>query len=162
MKKLIYITILVLGSLLIVNRIQAMDFDYPPNHIIIPSIDISLPVFLAKESLNTWEVRLDGASYGELTALPGRNGNTVVFSHARQGLFINLPRIRKGDLVHLFTEKDWFVYRVIQTVAVEPEDIEVIHSRGRNELTLYTCTGDNYSKRFVVKTELVPNLAARQ
>ncbi len=137
------------------SSVYAFEFNLPPKKIIIPSVDISLPVFTAKIAFNTWEVRKDGASFGESTAYPGNNGNTVIFSHAIPSLFGNLDQVKKGDSIHLFTDYDWLVYRVTEIKVVDPENIEVLFSDGGHTLTLYTCTGPNDEKRLVVKASLV-------
>lgn len=127
-----------------------------PKKIIIPTVGISLPVYVAKIALNTWEVRIDGASFGESTANPGEKGNTVIFSHATAPLFGNLPLIKKGDIIHIFTTFDWFAYRVTEINVIPPEKTDVLFSDGSHTLTLYTCTGPNDEKRFVVKATLLP------
>ncbi|MBI2641010.1 sortase, partial [Candidatus Roizmanbacteria bacterium] len=66
----------------------------------------------------------------------------------------DLPKLKKGDTIHVFTDIDWFVYTVKETFVVDPEKVDVIFSKGHPELTLYTCTGRNYTKRFIIKAEL--------
>lgn len=125
-----------------------------PTRIIIPSAEISLEVKSAEIAYDTWEVRLDAASFGESSALPGSHGNSVIFSHALPELFGNLPVMRVGDTINVFTEFDWFVYKVVKKDVVAPENIEVLQQVYPYQLTLFTCTGDNYSERFVVIAEL--------
>lgn len=137
------------------GTVFAAQFENAPTSILIPSLHISLPVHTSKVIFNTWEVHLDGASFGEGTTLPGNRGNTVIFSHARIGLFSNLSAIKKGDIVHVFTKNDWFVYKVQDTFTVNPDRIDVLDSHNSYELTLYTCTGENWSKRFIVKATLL-------
>lgn len=137
------------------HKILAAEFNSPPTRIIIPKISLNLPVFIARISYNTWEVRTDGASFGEQTTYPGNIGNTVIFSHAMPGLFIDLPSLVKNDYIHIFTATDWFVYKVTNIMIIQPENIDVIFSNNKHELTLFTCTGENYSQRFVVKAILI-------
>lgn len=155
----IFISLLTLIFVLILpSSIQAYDFNSPPNRIIIPSLSINLPVSTAKIAFTTWEVSLTGASFGESSILPGNIGNTVIFAHVRPGLFLNLPKIKKGDMVHVFTSKDWFTYQVKQVQIVNPEDISVLDSSSEHELTVYTCVGENWTQRFVAKAELVNSI----
>ena len=133
----------------------AFNFNSLPNRIIIPAVKISLPVYLAKIRYDTWEVRTDGASFGEGSALPGGSGNTIIFSHALPHLFGPLVNLKKGDYIHLFTDQDWFVYRVIETLDVDPDNVEIIYAKNNHKLTLYTCVGENYSKRRIVKADIV-------
>lgn len=133
----------------------AYDFNNPPNRVIIPSLAINLPVSTSRIIFTTWEVSLSGASFGDSTTLPGNIGNTAIFAHARVGLFKDLPKIKIGDVVHVFTSKDWFAYRVNQIKIVNPEDISVLNPSTDFELILYTCIGANYEQRFIAKAELI-------
>ena len=153
MKTIILIIILI--SLSFSNKVFGQEFNAPPNKIIIPKVSINLPVFTAQINYDTWEVRMDGASFGQSTTYPGNIGNTVIFSHARPGLFQDLPNLQIGDYIHVFTAQDWFVYKVAKVLVVDPNDTGEIFSSNKHELTLFTCTGINYSKRFVVKAILV-------
>ena len=154
--KIFIISILIILVCFIPITAQA-EYTAAPTQIIIPSVNILLPVHTAKIVFNTWEVHLDGASFGEGTQLPGNIGNTIIFSHARQNLFGNLPNIKKGDFIHVFTDYDWFVYQVNSLSVVSPQNIEVLENNNQYELTLYTCIGENYTKRFIVKAFLVSN-----
>jgi LPXTG-site transpeptidase (sortase) family protein len=156
MKYIVYVAFF-LALICVPISARAAAFTQAPSRIIIPSLNLSLPVHTSKIIFNTWEVHLDGASFGEGTTLPGNKGNTVIFSHARVGLFGSLSSVKKGDLVHVFTHNDWFVYKVDDTFTVEPDRIDVLDNHNKYELTLYTCTGDNWTKRFVVKATLLSN-----
>ncbi len=149
------VVVLLLAFVAMPTRAYALDFTRPPTRIIIPQARISLPVFTAKIAYDTWEVREDGASFGDRTTLPGTPGNTVIFSHAMPHLFGNLGALKKGAHVHVFTDLDWFVYEVTDIKVVAPEDTEVIFQGENHELTLFTCTGPSYSKRLVVKARLI-------
>lgn len=158
MKKLYLLWFLIYSSFLILifpQRVGASEFQTAPVKIIVPSIGVSLPVATAKIAYNTWEVNPKGASFGESTTLPGNEGNSVIFAHARPHLFGNLPEVKPGEYIHIFTDKDWFVYQVEETLVVNPENVEVIFANGGYELTLYTCTGYQDTQRFVVKAHLV-------
>lgn len=126
-----------------------------PTHIIIPSLSLSLPITTAKIVYDTWDVSVTSISFGETSTIPGNRGNTIIFGHALPGLFITLPSIQEGEYVHVFTNNDWFVYRITATTIVNPEDVHVLIPQNSYELTLYTCVGENYERRFVAKGELV-------
>ncbi len=156
------IVALIINFLLLISAaiVVAEEVYTKPKKIIIPTADIQLDVNPAKIVLDTWEVRLDGASFGESSALPGQKGNTIIFSHALPDLFGNLTDIEVGDTINIFTELDWFVYKVTKKSVVEPENVEVLNQVYPHQLTLYTCVGDNYSKRFVITAELQANTSA--
>lgn len=140
------------------SKTFAFEFTQEPQQIVIPSVDISLPVYLAKIQYNTWEVRTDGASFGEGSSLPGKNGNTVIFSHALPKLFGPLTKVKTGDAIHIFTTTDWFVFRVNEILEVNPEDTFVIFQSKGRQLTLYTCTGKQYEKRHVIRASLLASV----
>lgn len=158
MSKILFFLLSFIFFLVIPQPTYAYDFNSPPSRIIIPSLAINLPVSTAKIAFTTWEVSLTGASFGESSILPGNVGNTVIFAHVRPGLFLDLPKIRVGDIVHVFTSKDWFTYKVKQFQVVNPEDITVLNPSSDYELTLYTCIGENWTQRFVAKAELINSI----
>lgn len=141
------------------SKVSAFEFSQNPNKIIIPSLALSLPVTTVPIINDTWDVSVTDASFGESTTVPGHKGNTVVFAHARPHLFESLPKVKKGAYVHVFTERDWFVYRVYETKTVVPEDVSVLANTSTSELTLYTCVGDFYQDRFIVKAKLTSLLS---
>lgn len=126
-----------------------------PTKIIIPSISLSLPVETMPIVNDTWKVSTLSASFGATTANPGEAGNTVIFSHALPHLFKNLPFVRKGDIVHVLTDKKWFSYKIRETFTVPEDNTSILQSNQANELTLYTCTGKTFEKRFVAKADLI-------
>ncbi|PIS16008.1 hypothetical protein COT62_00635 [Candidatus Roizmanbacteria bacterium CG09_land_8_20_14_0_10_41_9] len=138
--------------------VLGFEFHDHPTKIIIPTLRISLPVSTSKVTYNTWEVSHNKASFGETTAVPGMDGNTVVFAHSMPHLFGDLPKIRKGDQIYLFTDQDWFTYVVFDTYTVQPDDIKALSRKQGYELTLYTCVGKNYQQRFVVKARLTTTI----
>ena len=140
------------------SKAYAFEFNSPPKKIIIPSLDISLPVTTTKIINDTWDVSYSSASFGETTTIPGNLGNTVIFAHSMPHLFNDLPDIKKQDIIHVFTDKDWFKYKVVEIKIVEPEDINVLMKNGNYELTLYTCIGNNWEKRFIVKAILISSI----
>ncbi len=133
----------------------ANEFSETPTKIIIPSLNVDLPVTAAEVTYDTWEVSEVGASFGVGSSLPGHKGNTVIFAHARENLFASLPDIGNGDYIHVFTNKDWFVYKVYKTKVVQPQDVTILASQKAHELTLFTCFGSDYTQRYIVKANLI-------
>lgn len=125
-----------------------------PTQIYIPGATINLPVKSAKIAYNTWEVSNSTASFGEGSALPGTIGNTVIFAHAREGLFGNLEAVEENQLIYIFTDHNWYAYRIKEKLIVSPTDIDVIKKSEGAELTLFTCTGLHDSHRLVIKAVL--------
>lgn len=96
------------------------------------------------------------------TPMPGERGNVGLAGH-RDSFFRPLRQIRTGDLITLRTSKGEFHYQVESTLIVSPENIEVLASSGRSELTLVTCFPFNFvgaaPDRFIVRAPQVSAFA---
>ncbi len=127
-----------------------------PVRILIPKVDIDLKVVDAPIVDGYWQLSDDTASYGLGSGHPGTKSNTVIFAHAREGLFYNLKDVKLGDIVYVFTRNNWYRYKVSKVDAVYPNQTEVIKPTKTDVLTLYTCTGFYDEKRLIVTA--VPQL----
>jgi sortase A len=79
-----------------------------------------------------------GAGHVPGTPLPGADGNSAIAGH-RDTFFRKLEGIRPGDRIRFSTVRGNSEFVVGSTEIVEPDDTEVMESRGRTELTLITC-----------------------
>ncbi|MCL6096702.1 MAG: sortase, partial [Patescibacteria group bacterium] len=79
-----------------------------PVRILLPKQNIDISVIPAKIINGYWELSENTASYGEGSGIPGQNGNTVIYAHARQGLFYNLKDVKTGDMIYVFTKDKWY------------------------------------------------------
>jgi len=121
-----------------------------PVRILIPKSDIDLKVVDAQVIDGYWELSENSASYGLGSGHPGEKNNTVIFAHAREGLFYNLKNVKEGDVVYVFTKNKWYRYKINKIDAVYPNQIEVIKPTKNETLTLYTCTSFYDEKRLIV------------
>ncbi len=121
-----------------------------PSRIVIPTLDIDLPVTPSRVIDGYWELSETTASYGLGSSHPGENGNVVIFAHARKGLFLPLRNIQKEADVYVLTRAHWYVYKVADIKSVDPSDTSVIAQTIRPTLTLYTCSGFVDEKRLIV------------
>jgi LPXTG-site transpeptidase (sortase) family protein len=121
-----------------------------PVRILIPKSNIDLKVVDAPIVNGYWELSDNTASYGLGSGHPGAKGNTVVFAHAKEGLFYNLKDVKIGDIIYVFTKDKWYRYKISKIDAVYPNQTEVIKPTKNETLTLYTCTGFSDEKRLIV------------
>ena len=121
-----------------------------PIRILIPSLQIDLPINPSKLVNGYWQVSEKSASYGLGSAPPGSIGNTVIFAHAREGLFLPLKNITFGKDIYVLSPDIWYQYRVDEIREVLPTDVYVVKKTSDNRLTLFTCSGFLDSKRLVV------------
>jgi LPXTG-site transpeptidase (sortase) family protein len=122
-----------------------------PVRVIIPKTSIDLPVVEARVMDGYWELSETSASYGLGSGQPGQKGNTVIFAHAREGLFYNLKDVKINDTIYILTKNKWYKYKVNKISAVYPNQTEVIKPTKNEVLTLYTCTGFADEKRLIVQ-----------
>lgn len=91
------------------------------------------------------------------TAMPGESGNIGLAGH-RDTFFRPLRHIRSGDMIILYSSAGTFQYQVESMRIVSPQDIQVLRSSNRSELTLVTCFPFEYigsaPSRFIVHAYL--------
>ncbi len=124
-----------------------------PLRIVIPMLSIDLSIVEARVVDGYWEISQNSASHGVGSAYPGELGNTVIFAHAREGLFLPLKDIKKDQLVYVLTKDRWFRYKVDEIKFVDPQQVEVIAPTSDETLTLYTCSGFLDNKRLIVTSK---------
>jgi sortase A len=115
----------------------------------IPRIGISVIIL---QGIETGTLIL-GAGHVPGTPLPGSDGNVAIAAH-RDTFFRKLNAILVDDRIQFATLNGTYEYAVDSTETVDPEDTQVMESRGRSELTLITCYPFHFvgaaPKRFVV------------
>lgn len=122
----------------------------PPLRIVVPKFNIDLSIVEAPVVNGVWETSETTASHGIGSADPGQIGNTVIFAHAREGLFLPLRDIAKDQLIYVLTKDHWYRYRVTDSKLVTPDQVEVIGQSTDERLTLFTCSGFFDEKRLIV------------
>lgn len=104
------------------------------------------------------------------TALPGKNGNTVIFGHSILPIFYNpkdymaifstLPTLKIGDEIFVSYDSVSYVYKIEQMFEVQPTDIQVLEQDNSDSfLSLVTCVppGDPRDpRRLIVRARIVP------
>lgn len=121
-----------------------------PAKIIIPRLNIDLPVIEAKVVDGYWELSENTASFGLGSAFLGDAGNSVIFAHARDHLFGPLKRIIPKDKIYVLSKKHYFNYEVTEIKTVYPNQVEVVGPSTDERLTLFTCSGFFDSQRLIV------------
>jgi LPXTG-site transpeptidase (sortase) family protein len=100
----------------------------------------------------------DVAAHYPGTAWPGEGSNSYVYSHAREGHFLELWQVRSGDRVEVdMADGSVAAYEVAEIHPVVAWDaLEYLAPTDREVLTLQTClTYDETAPRFVVIAERV-------
>ena len=121
----------------------------------IPRLNIDLPITEGDIQRDVVDQRTpeDAAFHLPGTVLPGEPGNTYLYAHARQGMFLTLWNARAGDLVFISTPQGAVLAYVVREVLprVSPGDVSPAQPTATERLTLQTSTGPSASDpRFVV------------
>ena len=134
-----------------------IDPNEKPLRIIIPSVAIDLKVYDSEVVNGTWEVPEKAAGYGSGSSFLDENhGNSIVFAHARNGMFRNLNLLQTNDVINLVGDEGHvYTYRVIEIQKILPDEIDKVKLLGKHHLTLFTCDGFNDEYRLLVKSERI-------
>jgi LPXTG-site transpeptidase (sortase) family protein len=100
----------------------------------------------------------DAAAHYPGTAWPGEGSNTFIYAHAREGQFLDLWKVRTGDLVEVTMADGEVVQHRVSEIRpmVAYDDLDVLAGSDKEILTLQTClTYDDSAPRFVVVAERV-------
>ncbi len=129
---------------------QSSAEDQIPTRIIIPSVSIDLPITIAPLKNGYWIPSETTASFGEGSSLPTGNSNTVIFAHAREGLFLPLRNVKEQDTVYVMTANSYVSYTIETITEVKPTDVYTVKPTDDKRLTLFTCSGFLDQKRLLV------------
>ena len=139
----------------------------PQPLVIIPKINVNAPIQFPV-TLNEADIQTslrDGVAHYAGTAMPGQNGNIVIFGHSSNDwwqpgnykfVFALLDRVAVGDTIQVNYNSKKYVYSVVSTKVVVPTDFSVVQPTTEPTLTLITCTPPGTSwKRLVVSAKQI-------
>lgn len=123
----------------------------------------NVPVYDAPESGYDKALH-DGVVHVKGTGLPWQKGANVYIAGHRVGypgtksnlVFWDLDTIQKGDEIFL-TDSDGtrYTYKVFEKRVISPDDVSILRpTKGKNIVSLQTCTLPDYSHRLIVRGEL--------
>jgi sortase A len=131
----------------------AETFDAPPGVIEIPSLQLTVPIFIGTSDL----VLNRGVGWIEGTAMPGDGGNVGLAGH-RDGYFRALKDIKLGDTIEVQSVGRTMRYSVTSLKIVEPTDVSVLDPTDDPSVTLVTCYPfyyvGNAPQRYIVRGTL--------
>ena len=107
------------------------------HRIVIPVIGVDAPVVEGDD----WESLKYGSGHHIASANPGERGNCVISGHndIYGELFRDLPDLKVGDEIILYTETQQYSYLVEQTRIVDPTEVSVLNATSTPVLTLVSC-----------------------
>ncbi len=122
-----------------------------PDRIFIPSLSIELPIKATNVVGGTWLTYNDAASFGIGSAnINDPFGNTVVFAHAKSGLFKGIDKLKAGDPILIRSLDVWHEFEVSKRFYVDPKDVSFLNRNFGKSLILLTCFGEDDEQRVVI------------
>lgn len=116
-----------------------------PNRLVINSLGMDLPIDVGAydPTSGEWTTADDRAFFAD-NSVPANdsNGVTLIYGHARWGVFGSLPDLKPGATADLYTSNGRvFHYQYKSVREVVPTDTSVFTVYGPPTLMLQTCTG---------------------
>lgn len=139
-----------------------------PSSIFIDKISVSAPIIYSEKEINEKSFQLalrNGVVHFPETALPGQNGNVVIFGHSSgawwvpgnyKHVFTLLDKLSVNDIVTIEYQGITYKYKIKNTRIVMPTEVSVLNQTNFPTLTLITCypVGTN-EKRLIVEAEQI-------
>ncbi len=111
-----------------------------------------LPIDQAGKLNGVWTIAEDAANHVAQSALPGSDGNIIIYGHNTPNVFGKLREKKIGDYITLTSADGKFhQYRIFQIDVVTPDRVDLLRPTTGETLTVYTCTGFLDSKRLVLR-----------
>ncbi len=145
----------------------------PTPEVIIPKINVEIPVDYSETSTNEADIENDlqsGVVHYPTTVLPGQDGNTAFFGHSSNNIFnsgrykfafVLLHTLVDGDTFYLTYNDKVYVYKVISHTIVSPNDVGVLGPVAGQTATatLITCDppGTSINRLVVVGQQISPD-----
>lgn len=113
--------------------------------VVVPSVGIDIAVKPGTYDVSSASWQLDDTSaFHADTSVPvnDTNGTTLIYGHARWGIFGALPDVQPGAEVTIYTaEGIRFIYTLELVKEVDPSDLSLLTVEGEPKLVLQTCSG---------------------
>lgn len=122
-----------------------------PSKLYIPTFNKSLDVYDGSFEKNRWVVSQKGVSFMTSSALPGEEGNAVMYGHNRKSILGDLKNIKKDEyILVILSDQSVVKYKISDTKEIQPTQVEILNQTKDATLTIYTCSGYLDESRFVV------------
>lgn len=122
-----------------------------PTYIKSYPVGIDIGIKEAKIGKGVWQVFPDSVSHLDTSGRIGEGKNIVIYGHNKDDVFGPIRYMKEGSEIELRDDKgEKFIYKVVKTVTVKPDNLEYVTPKNEEVLTLYTCIGFFDSERFIV------------
>lgn len=140
--------------------------------IVIPKIGANARVIADVDWENSAEYQralTQGVAHARGTSYPGAAGNVFLFAHSGvdfyeanryNAVFYLIGKLRQGDEIYLFHNREKFVYKVVETKIVASDQVEYLTGdESTKTLTLMTCwpAGTTFKRLIVIAEQVSDN-----
>ncbi|MCA9333093.1 sortase [Candidatus Saccharibacteria bacterium] len=144
----------------------------PESKVIIPKINVELPVIYDQRSLSEKDIQKsleEGVVHYSSTPNPGEMGNGVIFGHSSNNIlnkgkykfaFVLLKELEIGDTFYLQKDGKRYVYKVGEKKIVKPTDVSILNVQtNQSTFTLITCDppGTSLNRLLVIGEQISPD-----
>lgn len=144
----------------------------PEPKIIIPKINVEIPIIFDEESIEEAAVQRaleEGVIHYATTSNPGEVGNGAIFGHSSNNIlnkgkykfaFVLLNRLENGDLFYVQKDGKRYAYKVYKKTVVSPENVSVLDAQDKPAtMSLITCDppGTTINRLVVVGEQISPD-----
>lgn len=147
----------------------------PESKLIIPKINVELPIDFTQESIDEKAIQSaleNGVVHYATTSNPGELGNGALFGHSSSNIlnrgkykyaFVLLNLLKPGDVFYVQKDSKRYVYKIIDTKIVKPDEVGVLNETGGKPSTfsLITCDppGTSINRLVVLGEQISPDPA---
>ncbi len=133
-------------------KVVAVAKSHPiPTRIIIPKVNIDLPIEETAITNGSWQVSQTAISHLTASARPEEKGTIILYSHNTDDRFGPIRWLNKGEKIEIRTAGGKnHAYMVSQTLKVSPSQMDILTQNKGETLILYTCDGFADLQRFVI------------
>lgn len=122
-----------------------------PVEIIVPAVNIDLPIKEELISHGAWSIADNAISHLYTSARPGENGPIILYGHNTNDRFGPIRWLSTGQKITLkTTDGKTHSYIIFKTEEVSPSQINLLNHVNKETLILYTCDGFADLQRFLV------------
>ena len=149
------------AQLKLASEPKAVKLQGTPNRILIPSLNIDLPVVSQSYSpaLKSWPVSAPTANYATETALINNfHGQSLIYGHDIRSVFEPLLSLQSKAVVYVYTDNGHvFKYNYAGAHDVSPRQTTIVADMAKQPagLNLITCDGAYFQYRHVMSFKLI-------
>ena len=114
-------------------------------------IGIDIEIKEAEIVKGVWQVYPTSVSHLNSSGRIGEEKNIVIYGHNKDDVFGPIRYMKEGSEIELSDENGKkYIYKVVKTDIVKPDNLDYVLPKNEEILTLYTCVGFFDSERFIV------------